>query len=93
MIVPYSKKVLFLARILSTARHEESCRKLGRPISKPKYYLTTDSEKYCEGKVKRTLERELKILKLSAYKPSESVKWIMAYALDSGSASYIFKQD
>ena len=26
----------------------------GGPPSKPKYYLVTDREEYCEGKVKRT---------------------------------------
>ena len=40
--------------IQSTAGHEESRGKLGGPPSKPKYYLVTDSAKYCEGKVKRT---------------------------------------
>ena len=42
------------SRIRSTAGHEESRGKVGGPSSKPKYYLMTDSEKYCEGKVKRT---------------------------------------
>ena len=40
--------------IQSTAGHEESRGNMGGPSSKPKYYLVTDSEKYCEGKVKRT---------------------------------------
>ncbi len=41
-------------RIQSTAGHEESRGKTGGPPSKPKYYLTTDREEYCEGTVKRT---------------------------------------
>ena len=40
--------------ILSTAGHEESRGNTGGPPSKPKYSLVTDSEQYCEGKVKRT---------------------------------------
>ena len=40
--------------IQSTAGHEESRGKSGGPPSKPKYSLVTDSEQYCEGKVKRT---------------------------------------
>ena len=30
----------------------------GGPPSKPKYYLVTDREEYCEGKVKSTPEGE-----------------------------------
>ena len=41
-------------RNLSTAGHEESCRKLGGPPSKAKYSTATDSAQYREGKVKRT---------------------------------------
>ena len=44
--------------IQSTRGHEESARKTGGPPSKPKYYPVTDSEEYCEGKVKRTPEGE-----------------------------------
>ena len=40
--------------IQSTAGHVKPRGKLGGPPSKPKYYLVTDSAKYCEGKVKRT---------------------------------------
>ena len=40
--------------IQSTAGHVKSRGKMGGPSSKPKYYLMTDSEKYCEGKVKST---------------------------------------
>ena len=32
--------------------------KPGGPPSKPKYYLMTDSEKYSDGKLKRTPEGE-----------------------------------
>ena len=32
--------------------------KLGGPPSNPKYYLMTDSEKYSDGKLKRTPEGE-----------------------------------
>ena len=44
--------------IQSTAGHEKSGGKMGRPLSKPEYYLVTDSEEYCEGKVKSTPEGE-----------------------------------
>ena len=40
--------------IRSTAGHVKSRGKMGGPSSKPKYYLMTDSEQYCEGKVKST---------------------------------------
>lgn len=39
---------------LSRTGHEKPCLKLGRPLSKAKYYKATDSEEYREGKVKRT---------------------------------------
>ena len=42
------------SRIQSTAGHEKPGGKSGGPPSKPKYYLMTDSEEYCEGKVKST---------------------------------------
>ena len=42
------------SRIQSTAGHVKSGGKPGGPPSKPKYYPMTDSEEYCEGKVKRT---------------------------------------
>ena len=42
----------------STAGHEESRGKPGGPPPKPKYYLMTDSEKYSDGKLKRTPEGE-----------------------------------
>ena len=37
--------------IQSTAGHVKSRGKTGGPPSKPKYYLVTDREEYCEGKV------------------------------------------
>ena len=40
--------------IQSTAGHVKPGGKTGGPPSKPKYYPMTDSEEYCEGKVKRT---------------------------------------
>ena len=42
------------SRIQSTAGHVKPGGKTGGPSSKPKYYLVTDREKYCEGKVKST---------------------------------------
>ena len=48
------RKMITASCIQSTAGHEESGGKMGGPSSKPKYYLMTDREKYCEGKVKRT---------------------------------------
>ena len=47
-------KMSWAGSIQSTAGHEESGGNMGGPPSKPKYYLMTDSEEYCEGKVKRT---------------------------------------
>jgi len=44
----------------STAGHEKSCGNLGGPSSKAKYFLSTDSEKYREGKVKSTPIRRVK---------------------------------
>ena len=38
----------------SSTKHEEFGVKPGGPPPKPKYSLVTDSEEYCEGKVKRT---------------------------------------
>ena len=40
--------------IQSTTGHVKPCGKQEGPSSKPKYYLVTDREEYCEGKVKRT---------------------------------------
>ena len=40
--------------IQSTAGHVKPGGKMGGPPSKPKYYLVTDREEYCEGTVKRT---------------------------------------
>ena len=42
------------SRIQSSARHEKSRMKERGPSRKAKYYLVTDSDKYREGKVKRT---------------------------------------
>ena len=49
----YERKVK-VSRIQSSARHEESRMKERGPSRKAKYYLVTDSDKYREGKVKRT---------------------------------------
>ena len=43
-----------MSSIQRTARHVEPGGKSGGPPPKAKYYLVTDSDKYCEGKVKRT---------------------------------------
>ena len=40
--------------IQSIIGHVESDENAGGPPSKPKYYLMTDREQYCEGTVKRT---------------------------------------
>ena len=44
--------------IQSTTGHEEPGGKPGGPPPKPKYYLMTDSDKYSDGKLKRTPEGE-----------------------------------
>ncbi len=41
---PVGEICLPLVRFLSTAGPEKSCRNLGGPTSKAKYYLVTDSE-------------------------------------------------
>ena len=52
--VPYSKEFFYPECILSTTEHEKLCGKPGGPPSKAKYSMVTDSEKYREGKMKRT---------------------------------------
>ena len=49
----YERKVK-VSKFQSSARHEESRMKERGPSRKAKYYLVTDSDKYREGKVKRT---------------------------------------
>ena len=49
----YERKVE-ISGIQSSARHEKSRMKERGPSRKAKYYLVTDSDKYREGKVKRT---------------------------------------
>ena len=51
---PVSERESELSRHQSTTGHEESSGKPGGPPPKPKYYLMTYSDKYREGKVKRT---------------------------------------
>ena len=52
--MPVDESWLTREWIQSTAGHEEPRGKQGGPPSKPKHYLMTDSEKYCEGMVKST---------------------------------------
>ena len=49
----YERKVR-ASGIQSSARHEKSRMNKRGPSRKAKYYLVTDSDKYREGKVKRT---------------------------------------
>ena len=51
---PVGEKTSLLSKFLSTAGHVKSRGNMGGPSSKPKYYPMTDSEQYCEGKVKST---------------------------------------
>ena len=51
---PVSESEADGSEIQSTTKHEEFCGKERGPPRKAKYSLVTDSEKYCEGKVKRT---------------------------------------
>ena len=55
---PVNEKLHLRAGIQSTTRHVKPCGKQGGPPSKAKYYLTTDSDEYREGKVKRTAGAE-----------------------------------
>ena len=48
------ERLMKLSGIQSISGHEESGENMGGPSSKPKYYLMTDSEEYCEGTVKST---------------------------------------
>ena len=60
------------SRILSRAGHVKSCLNLPEPSGKAKYVVRPIVNKYCEGKVKRTLNKGVKkILKPCAYKRSE----------------------
>ena len=62
--------------IQSTAGHVKPGGKTGGPPSKPKYYPVTDSEEYCEGKVKSTpggSEKEPETLCLQALRARQSV--------------------
>ena len=62
-----------LCSYLSTAGHEESRGKLGRPRSKAKYSWRPIADQYREGKVKSTPVRGMKEnLKPYAYKQSEA---------------------
>ena len=49
----YERKVE-ISGIQSSTRHEKSRMNKRGPSRKAKYYLVTDSDKYREGKVKRT---------------------------------------
>ena len=51
---PVHEKVKGTGGIRSSAGHEEPCVKAGGPPPKAKYHTVTDSDKYREGKVKRT---------------------------------------
>ena len=54
--VLYAKSLKAASCIQSTAGHVKPGGNMGGPSSKPKYYPVTDSEEYCEGKVKSTPE-------------------------------------
>ena len=51
---PVHEKGEWTGGIRSSAGHEEPCVKAGGPPPKAKYHTVTDSDKYREGKVKRT---------------------------------------
>ena len=51
---PVYERQVEVSRIQSSARHEKSRMKERGPSRKAKYCLVTDSDKYREGKVKRT---------------------------------------
>jgi len=50
--------ILFFNFFLSKANFVKFCLNKGRPLSKYKYIKLTDSDKYCEGKLKRTFKKE-----------------------------------
>ena len=51
---PVSESEADGSEIQSSTGHVEPCVNERRPLRKAKYYLVTDRDKYCEGKVKRT---------------------------------------
>lgn len=64
---------------------------IGRPLSKPKYYLITDSEQSTERERRKAPWEGIEIkLKLFAYKQSEErifIFFLMTYLLHNESAS------
>lgn len=74
--------------ILSSTGHVKPGVNPCRPRHKAKYTMSTDSEEYREGKVKRTPVRGVKKnLKLNAYKRSELLYGVTAYLLYNESGS------
>ena len=79
--------------ILSSTGRVKPGVKLCRPRHKAKYTMSTDSEQYREGKVKRTPVRGVKKnLKLDAYKRSELLYGVTAYLLYNESGSLCMRR-
>ena len=57
---PVNKNITTLDRFLSTTGHEKPGRNLGRPLSKAKYSLMTDSEPVPRGKGEKNPGRGVK---------------------------------
>ena len=75
---------------LSTAGHEKPCRKPGRPRSKAKYYLATDSEQVPWGKDEKNPGEGSEIEPETLYVQAVgALFWVTAYLLYNGSATYI----
>ena len=65
---------VFISKLCKTSRaeHEKFCLKMGRPLSKAKYYWLTDSEQVPWGKGEKHPDKGVKEnLKPDAYKQSE----------------------
>jgi len=76
---------------LSKAGHVKSCLNMGGPPSKPKYYLSTDSEQVPWGKgeknPKKGSEIESEIKSLWAVGARPAMGCVTAYLLYNGSVS------
>ena len=85
--IPVGESWNALVMFLSRAGHVKPCLNLGRPLSKTKYYLLTDSEQVPWGKGEKNPDEGSEIdLKLYAYNQSEPAR-VTAYLLYNGSAT------
>lgn len=66
----------------------KACLNIVSPLTKPKYNLMIDSEKYCEGKLKKNPEIGCEIEHETDYlKAVRAIIIVITYLLYNGSAS------